>query len=218
MGFGKHLRKNWYTSGMSIVEFFGGFTSGSGNIVFTPTTPPVVGDFICVQLASTNITDWAAEITSPVGFVRMIASNNRTCLWYKVATASEPSSYTFNNPASGGKGYEYMNFRGLMPMSAIQSIDPLTSGTYPGTYSSTPMNIDKPGIALSVLGKSTTTIWTASAGWTTLSASGQAKAAYKIYTDIALGEVLTWALSPPGATSTVLTTTTFLFPCKFNQN
>lgn len=204
------IAKNWKTADMSIPYVLGGFVAGT-SVVVTPVTPPVEGDLLLVQLANV-ITLNPASVTPPSGWASLILTSGTpgVGLWYKVATASEPSSYTFTVPSTNW-GWEYFNFRGVDPNGAYTICAKIDVTGAPGTYTTPSFVIPYPGIALSVIGKTTTTAWDPSGGWTIRAASGQAKAATRIYTDVSTSQTLTWALTAGGTTSTSLTHFAILF-------
>lgn len=203
---------NWKTADMSIPYVLGNFVTGSTSIVVTPVTAPVAGDLLLVQIANTITLD-PGTITPPAGWAALLLTvgSPGVGLWYKIATASEPASYTFTLPSSNW-GWEYFNFRGVDVNGAYVLCPKLDIAAAPGTYTTPSFVIPYPGIALSIIGKSTTTAWDPSPGtWTIRAASGQAKAATRIYTDVDTSQTLTWALTPPGSTSTNLTHYAVLF-------
>lgn len=206
------MGKNFKTADMSMVHTRTGNVSGT-SFTITPLTTPALGDILFVHVGNTVTTDPTA-ITVPSGWVSMTSTSGSPGmgLWYKIATASEPATYTFTLPSSNW-GWEYFNMRGVYvgPGANYTLCPKLDIVGAPGTYTSPTFVISTPGIAISLLSKTTTTAWDPSVGWTLVTGSGQAKSGYKIFSDIDTSESITWALTAGGTTSTGLTHSCILF-------
>jgi len=213
------MGRNWKQSSMSLYHQVTGFVTGQTSITVTHGATPSEGDVLLMQIAHTTILD-PTGVTLPSGWnmVTLTTSAPGNGLFIKTATASEPSSYTFSTLPSGNYGWAYFNLRGVFVMPDIGLAARVTT-TVAGTYTTPSFTVCYPGIGISVLGKSTTTAWDPSPGsWSLISGSGQGKAAYRIFTDVDGAETITWALTPPGATSTNICHLAVLLDCNYTKH
>lgn len=169
-------------------------SSGSfATYVITPPVAPTLGNIIMVFFGANN----SATLTgSPTGFIQ---ANGSTVVYtsyafYKTVTASEPATYTFTFSGTLNGGCTYIEFSGV----ALYPVDiPLTGATGASaaitTFTSASFDVITPGIAFSCIGKNTSTAWNpGGTGWNIVSGAGQQKMAYKVFSDIALAQTVTW--------------------------
>jgi hypothetical protein len=107
-----------------------GTTDGSGNVSVTKPTSLANGDLVVVVLALTSIssTPSCAGFTlraQAAEFIDVTSQSIQTCVFTKIATGSEPASWTFNGPASTNCVWEAHRITdGVYDSSAINEEEP----------------------------------------------------------------------------------------------
>lgn len=166
----------------------------------TPVSVPPTGDLIIIMAGGLQT---RASVSIPSGFTELagIGGGARTnSLFWKVATSSEPASYsiTWDGTLSGGIA--------SMVISNVNISSPINyqvgnSGVSVTSLSLPSHNIPNPGVAITIIAKSGTAAWTADNGYTNVNPSGQFKGAYKHFSAIAVSQAVAWSGTVESVTS-----------------
>lgn len=170
-----------------------GSASQSGTVfTFTPGSVPPTGDLIILVAGGTQS---RASTIVPSGFTELagIGGGGRTnSLFWKVATSSEPASYsiTWNGSLDGGvSGFVLTNTNTTSPVNYHIGANAVASTT----LNLPSHNIPNPGVAFTMIAKSGTSAWTADNGYTNGTPSSQFKMAFKVFSAIAVSQAVQWS-------------------------
>lgn len=83
-----------------------------------------------LMIASISTSGWYSANSGPSGWTELASNGSSSTTYYKVASASEPSSYTFTGPSGGGNlAGGIASFSGVDPNTPIGDSQQTTSGT-----------------------------------------------------------------------------------------
>lgn len=136
----------WATTQQGLVAFRSA-TSAQGlnvtSLTFSKPAGTVVNDLLLVRIASRNAT--MPSFTAPSGWSQLRTSASQTAIkdwiYFKVATASEPSSYVFTINAASSMQGQLLAFSGVDPLNPIDT----SSG-----QSNTGTSINSPAVTTTV--------------------------------------------------------------------
>lgn len=179
--------------------------TASDTYVFTPSIAPLEGNFLIFNFGGTQA---RGVVTAPSGCVAVTitgitggGSGFSNQIYYKIATASEPASYSFilNGTLSGaGRFNEWRNIDAVSPVQftgghhttgGVTTVETISGG----------FDITIPGVAFTNANFAAGTAWTPDNGYTNDLPASVFAAGYKIYPAVSLGETVNWA----GASATV---------------
>ncbi|MDQ8047156.1 MAG: hypothetical protein AAGC46_05975, partial [Solirubrobacteraceae bacterium] len=97
------------------------------SMTLTKPTGTTTGDLMIASIATSG---WYSANSGPSGWTELSSNGSSSTTYYKVATASEPASYTFTGPSGGGNlAGGILTFSGVDPNNPIQETQQTTSGT-----------------------------------------------------------------------------------------
>ena len=178
----------------AFVRGFAGTGDGTSTFTVTHPTPPVDGNLMVIMAGGQQARN---IVTPPSGFTSLFQQGtvaiptNR--IWYKFATASEPSSYSI--VWSGA-------LTGLPSFAEVSNIDKVNPILFHyGTGSNVAVttlplpayNVNNPGIAFTFVGKSSTGTWGPDNDFTNIPGAGSNRKQYKIYYSTATNVMTTWS-------------------------
>lgn len=178
----------------SIIQSVAGTGTGTDTFTVTPTSTPITGNLMVIIAGGAQT---RSVTTPPSGFTALTqqgvtaATTNR--IFYKFATASEPSSYTVvwgGGTLSGGASFiEVQDVDRSNPVNLHVGTGSAVSVT---TLAIPSYNITNVGFAVTFIAKSGTSTWAADNDFDNIAGAGQSRKETKIYRNPATGEITTW--------------------------
>jgi hypothetical protein len=170
----------------SVVGYNQDVQAGSTYTV-TPFASPTEGNLLIISCAGSNT---VAVTSGPSGFTQSTLPFTGIKLFLKVATASEPGTYsiTFSGALFGGSMYTEIKDSEYDLLQQRQAGPTNTNGLSFSSY-----DAPNAGIAVTYSQKNLTTNWTTDNGTVNQSGPGQHKVSHKIYPIKTTGEVITWS-------------------------
>jgi len=165
--------------------------SQSGNFItntiftITPATPPIAGNLMWISIGGQGnraVTGgpsggWVAYPADP-GMGALVTGAN----WFKIATDSEPASWTATFSASLPGGWTFSEFENVETAQPYSTNGASTGGIQATTLVMPNYQIICPGISLAAIYKgSSLTGWAADNGYSTYGGSGQHRRAFKAF-------------------------------------
>lgn len=166
-------------------------TQSGTTFTITPLVTPTSGNLIVILSGGTQT---RTTVTPPTGFTEESTAgggSGTSKLFWKVAGGSEPANYTidWSGTLNGGIAIiEYSNADTNSPIGMHIGANAI------GTSAALPSHsITTPGVTLTYIAKSGTSVWSADNSYTNITPSGEFRYATKTYNAVATGQNVSWS-------------------------
>lgn len=165
----------------------GGISTTSWTV--TPPVAPTAGNLLIIVRGGVQST----TPTLPAGWTEFASGIFRNRFFYKVATSSEPSSYSWTESSTLGGGYKYFEIANVDDITLVNNLSVTSAGAVatisPGSY-----DLDAPSISITSLALPTSdNTWGTDNGFTNYGTSGSFKVEYKITPDVKNSVTVNWS-------------------------